>query len=256
MNAEQLVESVRKHAKTVLLPSVAQSIVEELEAAPTPPAQAAQLVAFLQTCKKINGGPSYEEAFVGPKHNPPPPKDGFECICRIPLYTFPPDAARRIAEMEAERDRLLDLLAVAESVFKHAVAFHSSKSCDAAVPTLKRMRAALAMADDRRRELDCCTQFLHRRTCAILRRSKMVSPKESLLERVKAWYALENNASAVHAWLAGAYYGLPLEAKEHPYVGKLLDAIFLMPREEFFSFAEQLAGEDAEEVEEGEQDEN
>ena len=32
MNAEQLVESVRKHAKTVLLPSVAQAIVEELEA--------------------------------------------------------------------------------------------------------------------------------------------------------------------------------------------------------------------------------
>jgi hypothetical protein len=32
MNAEQLVESVRKHAKTVLLPSVAQAIVEELAA--------------------------------------------------------------------------------------------------------------------------------------------------------------------------------------------------------------------------------
>ena len=80
MDAEQLTEAVRKHAKTVLLPSVAQAIVEELGMQETQPVA------------KVSGN-GFDHALMM-----------VELPAGTPLYATPPDAAKRIAELEEALD--------------------------------------------------------------------------------------------------------------------------------------------------------
>lgn len=103
MNAEQLVESVRKHAKTVLLPSVAQAIVDEMGAQESQPLFILHTGAFFG-----NEQDEWEVEAIS--------QERVDDYCRErssqhdPLYTIPPDAARRIAELEAQRDGLHEAL--------------------------------------------------------------------------------------------------------------------------------------------------
>lgn len=95
MDAEQLTEAVRKHAKTVLLPSVAQAIVDEMGAQESQPLFILHTGAFFG-----NEQDEWEVEAIS--------QERVDDYCRErssqhdPLYTIPPDAARRISELETE----------------------------------------------------------------------------------------------------------------------------------------------------------
>lgn len=67
--------------------------------------------------------------------------------------------------------------------------------------------------------------------------------KALLLHRIKEWYDNEDRMFAAHAWMAGASFILPAYGEAEEYLLRLIDAILVMPREDFLALAEKLAAE-------------